>query len=63
METNRLDTAEIDDDLSVDLPIAAIAHDNGMLELSDAYDDCRPYLHAVIETVAIANMTTRSRKA
>ena len=61
-EKNGHDTAEIDDDLPGDLTIGAIADDNGTLDLSDEYDDRRPYLDTVVETDAIANVTTCGRK-
>ena len=63
LETDGHDIAEIDDDLTGDLTIGVRADDNGTLNLSNAYDDRRPYLDTVFETDAIANVTIRSRKA
>ena len=62
LETERHDSAEIDDDLPDDLTIGAIADNNDALDLSDTYDDRHPYQDTFIETGGIVNVTTAVAK-
>ena len=53
----------IDEDISGDLPIGAVADDCATLDLGDVYDDHRPYLDSVLDVHAIVNVLTRVQRA
>ena len=63
LDSNGHDTVEIDDYLPGDLTIGSIADENDMLDLSDAYDDRRPFLDTVVKMETVAIVTTRIHKA